>query len=118
MSPAEARATGASALRLVSLAADECRDARGTAFVDDLARDILYAFRTFRRAPLTALTIVATVALGLGSGRRGVHGLQHFLLPRRRGAQSRRALRAWSAPRSPDARSGAVHAAALRGAAP
>ena len=31
-----------------------------------LARDILYAFRTFRRAPLAALTIVATIALGLG----------------------------------------------------
>ena len=50
----------------VSLAADQCRDARGTAFVDALARDIRYAFRTFRRAPLAALTIVATVALGLG----------------------------------------------------
>ena len=48
------------------LAADQCRDARGTGLVDDLARDILYAFRTFRRAPLAALTIVATVALGLG----------------------------------------------------
>ena len=48
------------------LAADQCRDARGTGFVDDVARDILYAFRTFRRAPLAALTIVATVALGLG----------------------------------------------------
>jgi len=35
-------------------------------FVDDLARDILYALRTFRRAPLAALTIIATVALGLG----------------------------------------------------
>ena len=31
-----------------------------------LVRDILYAFRTFRRAPLAALTIVATIALGLG----------------------------------------------------
>jgi hypothetical protein len=29
-------------------------------------RDILYALRTFRRAPLAALTIVGTVALGLG----------------------------------------------------
>ena len=48
------------------LAADQCRDARGTSFVDDLTRDIPYAFRTFRRAPLAALTIVATVALGLG----------------------------------------------------
>ncbi|MDO8679057.1 MAG: ABC transporter permease [Acidobacteriota bacterium] len=50
----------------VPLAADECRDARGTAFVDNTVRDILYAFRTFQRAPLVSLTIVSTVALGLG----------------------------------------------------
>jgi hypothetical protein len=31
-----------------------------------LVRDVLYAFRTFRRAPFAALTIVLTVALGLG----------------------------------------------------
>ena len=45
---------------------EECRDARGTAFVDDTVRDILYALRTFTRAPLVAFTIVSTVALGLG----------------------------------------------------
>ena len=66
LSPAEARARARARFGSVALAADQCRDARGTAFVDDLARDILYAFRTFRRAPLAALTIVATVALGLG----------------------------------------------------
>ncbi|MGH9382817.1 MAG: ABC transporter permease [Vicinamibacterales bacterium] len=49
------------------LAADQSRDVRGTAFIDGCVRDILYAFRTFRRAPLAALTIVTTVALGLGS---------------------------------------------------
>ena len=37
-----------------------------TAFVDNTRRDILYAFRTFQRAPLVSLTIVSTVALGLG----------------------------------------------------
>src|SRR5688500_14604069 len=42
---------------------DQGRDARGTALIDALARDIQYAFRTFRRAPLAAFTIVATVAL-------------------------------------------------------
>ena len=42
------------------------RDARGTAFVDDTVRDIFYALRTFKRAPLVAFTIVFTVALGLG----------------------------------------------------
>ena len=66
LSPAEARARARARFGSVPLAADECRDARGTAFVDDSVRDILYAFRTFRRAPLAALTIVATVALGLG----------------------------------------------------
>jgi predicted permease len=45
---------------------DECRDARGIAFLDDTIRDILYALRTFARAPLVAFTIVSTVALGLG----------------------------------------------------
>ena len=45
---------------------EECRDARGTAFVDDTVRDLFYALRTFKRAPLVAFTIVSTVALGLG----------------------------------------------------
>src|SRR5688572_9072970 len=66
LSPAEARARARARFGSVPLAADECRDARGTAFVEDCVRDILYAFRTFRRAPLAALTIVTTVALGLG----------------------------------------------------
>ena len=66
LSPADARTRALARFGSVALAADQCRDARGTAFVDALARDILYAFRTFRRAPLAALTIVATVALGLG----------------------------------------------------
>src|SRR5262245_61002844 len=66
VSPAEARTRALARFGSVTLAADECRDARGTAFVDALLRDIAYAFRTFRRAPLAALTIVSTVALGLG----------------------------------------------------
>jgi predicted permease len=45
---------------------DECRDARGTGLVDDTVRDVFYALRTFKRAPLGAFTIVSTVALGLG----------------------------------------------------
>jgi predicted permease len=34
--------------------------------LDSIVRDIRYAFRSFRRAPLAALTIIATVGLGLG----------------------------------------------------
>ena len=37
-----------------------------SAFIDDTIRDTRYALRTFRRAPLLAFTIVATVGLGLG----------------------------------------------------
>src|SRR5678815_3144335 len=66
LSPADARARAQARFGSVPLVADQCRDARGIGFVDDVARDILYALRTFHRAPLAAVTIVATVALGLG----------------------------------------------------
>lgn len=66
LDPAEARTRALARFGSVALAADACRDTRGTAFVDNTVRDILYAFRTFQRAPLTACTIVSTVALGLG----------------------------------------------------
>lgn len=66
MRPADARAKALKHFGPVPLAADECRDERGTAFVDNTVRDVLYAFRTFKRTPLVAFTIVSTVALGLG----------------------------------------------------
>jgi putative ABC transport system permease protein len=39
---------------------------RGAAVLDTVMRDVLYACRSVRRAPLVALTIVTTVGLGLG----------------------------------------------------
>ena len=66
MTGAEARAKALARFGPVPLAADECRDARGTGFVDDTVRDIRYALRAFKRAPLVAFTIVSTLALGLG----------------------------------------------------
>jgi putative ABC transport system permease protein len=66
LTPADARTRARARFGSVPLAADQCRDARGTAPVDALVRDIVYAWRTFRRAPLVAFTIIATVALGLG----------------------------------------------------
>ncbi len=66
LSPAEARTRALARFGSTPLVADECRDARGTAFVETLVRDVAYALRTFRRAPLAAITIVATIAVGLG----------------------------------------------------
>ena len=66
LTPAAAGARAAARFGSVAHVADECRDARGTGFVETTVSDIVYAFRTFRRTPLASLTIVATVALGLG----------------------------------------------------
>jgi predicted permease len=64
--PERARATAQARFGPTALVADECRDQRGTGFVDDTIRDVRFALRSFRRAPLTAFTIVATVAIGVG----------------------------------------------------
>jgi predicted permease len=45
---------------------DYCRDARGIGFVETLFSDVRYALRGFRRTPLFTLTVVGTIALGLG----------------------------------------------------
>jgi predicted permease len=64
--PAEARERAQARFGSAALAADECRDERGTAFFDNTIGDIQYALRTFKRAPLAAFTVVATIAIGLG----------------------------------------------------
>ncbi len=66
MPPDLARAKAKARFGSATVVADECRDERGTAFVDNTIRDVRFALRSFRRAPLTAFTIVATVAIGLG----------------------------------------------------
>src|SRR5262245_25293268 len=66
LSPADARAKAQARFGSTTVAADACRDERGTAFIDNTIGDLQYAFRTFYRAPLAALTIVVTVAIGLG----------------------------------------------------
>jgi predicted permease len=66
LSPEDARARARVKFGSTTVAADECRDERGTAFIDNTIGDLQYALRTFRRAPLATLTIVVTVAIGLG----------------------------------------------------
>lgn len=66
VTPADARARAQARFGSTTVAADACRDERGTAFIDNTLRDLHYALRTFKRAPLAALTIVVTVSIGLG----------------------------------------------------
>jgi predicted permease len=65
--PDDARAKAQARFGSTTVAADRCRDERGTAFIDNTIGDLHYALRTFRRAPLASLTIVVTVAIGLGA---------------------------------------------------
>jgi predicted permease len=66
ISRAEARVRAVARFGSVTVAADACRDERGTALIDNVVQDVRYACRSFRRAPTVALTIVTTVGLGLG----------------------------------------------------
>src|SRR5579883_3199231 len=45
---------------------EACREARGLRLVDTVSQDIRYAIRGFRKTPGFAITVVATIALGLG----------------------------------------------------
>ncbi|GMV23280.1 MAG: hypothetical protein AMXMBFR57_32290 [Acidimicrobiia bacterium] len=66
MDPDDAWRRARSHFGSAALVADQCRDQRGTAAVTNTIRDVQYALRTVRTAPLAAATIVATVAVGLG----------------------------------------------------
>jgi putative ABC transport system permease protein len=48
------------------LVEDQCRDVRGISFLETLWQDVRYAFRSFHRAPTFAVTVIGTIALGLG----------------------------------------------------
>ncbi|HEX7281087.1 MAG TPA: ABC transporter permease, partial [Vicinamibacterales bacterium] len=66
LAPREARRRAQARFGSTTVVADECRDERGIALIDNTIRDIQYAARTFTKAPLASFTIVATVAVGLG----------------------------------------------------
>jgi predicted permease len=64
--PDQALARAQARFGSAAVVADDCRDQRGTAFVDNTMRDVRFALRSLSRAPLVAFTIGATVAVGLG----------------------------------------------------
>ena len=91
--PAEARTRAVARFGSVTVAADACRDERGTALLDSVVRDVRYACRSFRRTPLVALTIVTTVGLGLGLVAAVFTLLNLMIFRAGRGARPARAVR-------------------------
>ena len=86
MRPDAARLQALRTFGAVEPTKEACRDARGTALVDSVVRDVRYTCRSFLRAPLVALTIVTTVGLGLGLVAVVFTILNAFIFRVRRGA--------------------------------
>src|SRR5437773_6667804 len=66
LTPKEARYAALRAMGAIGKSKDECRDARGTRWLENLYQDLLYSIRLIKRSKGLALGVVISMGLGLG----------------------------------------------------
>jgi predicted permease len=67
MAPDEARWVALRAMGGVEQRKEECRDARGVRFLEELVADLRYAARSLRRTQALATVVIVSLALGIGA---------------------------------------------------
>ena len=67
MTPEEAKHAAMRLTGPLALYREECRDVRGTAMIENLARDFRHATRLLRRNPMFTAVAILTLALGIGA---------------------------------------------------
>jgi putative ABC transport system permease protein len=107
--PADARRLAMLQLGGVEQAKERVRTARHGAWVDEFGRDVLHGLRQLRRAPVFAITVIVTLALGIGANTLAfsiVHAVLVRELPYR---NPDRIVLVWFSPSDePDERAGAT----------
>jgi predicted permease len=80
LSEAEARDVARREFGNVAVLQEEARDARGSRWLESFMADIRFALRHFSRTPVTAITLVLVLALGIGVNSLIFSVLQSFIM--------------------------------------